>query len=60
MDCPGMLFIAGVLGLMATVVAYVLLYLWMVSRSAKKPSLAAGETIEVPALRATVDFLNDN
>ena len=55
-----MLFIAAVLGLMATVIAYVLLYLWMVSRSVKKSSLAAGETIEVPALRATVNFLNNN
>ena len=51
---------AALLGLMATLIAYILLYLWMVSRAAKKPSSAAGETIEVPALRATVDFLNNN
>ena len=60
MDCPGMVLVATLLGLMATLIAYIMLYLWMVSRAAKKPSSAAGETIEVPALRATVDFLNNN
>ena len=60
MDCPGMLFMAAMLGLMVTLLAYLLLYLWMVSRSLKKSSTADGEQIEVPALRATVDFLNNN
>ena len=60
MDCPGMFLVAASAGLMVTLIAYVLLYLWMVSRTVAKSSSAAGETIEVPALRATVDFLNNN
>lgn len=60
MDCPGMVLVAALLGLMATLIAYMLLYFWMVSRSVNKSSSAAGETIEVPALRATVDFLNNH
>ena len=55
-----MVLVAALLGLMATLIAYILLYLWMVSRSVNKSSSAAGETIKVPALRATVDFLNSN